>query len=410
MAFDSSTTLPGVFARHEDDCPVRTGGMCTCAHLRYRGAYVPPGTNRRLLSPEFDSAANAQAWQYQQAQTQQQQEQEREVTPAASLPRIGRTLGRVIDAFVQETGRADGGGDPGRPSTDEQVREFRETLSYVDEDLRSVDIGTVRYSDIQRLIDQLWEAGLSAGRIRSVTQALAAVYAYAIPRGLVDHSPVVNLVLPRSDNANGAQPHPAAESDWPTPHFATPPPVDTTRTGFELPDFYPPPPDHAALNGSTAPGYSTPPPGYAPAPGHSTPPPGYTPIPGYPPAPGYSTPPPGYTPPAPMGYPTQEYRPFAPEYSTPPPGYVTPNVTNGFQGGYSTPPAQGFPGSGSPNGYFGQGPLNGDATGSFASHPGLSAAGAEYDATMQERFLWWTVRIIVIVFVLIALVLVAESV
>jgi hypothetical protein len=29
---------------------------------------------------------------------------------------------------------------------------------------------------------------------------------------------------------------------------------------------------------------------------------------------------------------------------------------------------------------------------------------------MQERWLWWTVRIIVIVFILIALVLVAESV
>ena len=35
---------------------------------------------------------------------------------------------------------------------------------------------------------------------------------------------------------------------------------------------------------------------------------------------------------------------------------------------------------------------------------------ASYDATMQERWLWWTVRIIVIVFILIALVLVAESV
>ena len=39
-----------------------------------------------------------------------------------------------------------------------------------------------------------------------------------------------------------------------------------------------------------------------------------------------------------------------------------------------------------------------------------AAPDANYDATMQERWLWWTVRIIVIVFVLIALVLVAESV
>jgi hypothetical protein len=39
-----------------------------------------------------------------------------------------------------------------------------------------------------------------------------------------------------------------------------------------------------------------------------------------------------------------------------------------------------------------------------------TGADANYDATMQERWLWWTVRIVVIVFVLIALVLAAESV
>jgi hypothetical protein len=43
--------------------------------------------------------------------------------------------------------------------------------------------------------------------------------------------------------------------------------------------------------------------------------------------------------------------------------------------------------------------------------PGSPAESlGNYDATQQERFLWWTVRIVVIVFVLIALVLVAESV
>jgi hypothetical protein len=42
--------------------------------------------------------------------------------------------------------------------------------------------------------------------------------------------------------------------------------------------------------------------------------------------------------------------------------------------------------------------------------PGPTTPDANYDATMQERWLWWTVRIIVIVFVLIALVLAAESV
>jgi hypothetical protein len=45
----------------------------------------------------------------------------------------------------------------------------------------------------------------------------------------------------------------------------------------------------------------------------------------------------------------------------------------------------------------------GAGTGAFQS-PG------ETEASLQERWMWWTVRLIVLVFVLIALVLVAESV
>jgi hypothetical protein len=56
-----------------------------------------------------------------------------------------------------------------------------------------------------------------------------------------------------------------------------------------------------------------------------------------------------------------------------------------------------------PTNAYGSGPLS-----AILGSPG--APDASYDATMQERWLWWTVRIIVIVFVLIALVLVAESV
>ncbi len=373
------------------------------------------GTNRRLLSPEFDSAAKAQEWQ-------RAQEQE-EAVPRASLPRIGRNLGRVIDAYVQEAGRADGVLDPNGPSTDEQIRELREALSYVDLGLRSIDVSEVRQDDVQRLVDQLWEAGLSAGRIASVTQALAAVYSYAMPRGLVDHSPVVNLSLPQPDRGNGAQTQrmamdngsnlagPTAIADTGglgAPVWANGVPYDTpppATAGFDPPRSYPTQPDR-----NDAPP-ATPPPGYATAP------PGYTPVPGYAPTPGFTMPPPGYTPmpgqmPTAPGYPTPqpEYRPFAPEYPTPPPGYIPPPAENGFTGGYSTPPInpQGYL---PPTTFTGYGaPPNGDASGAFGPHIGMSAASAEYDATMQERFLWWTVRIIVIVFVLIALVLVAESV
>jgi hypothetical protein len=371
---------------------------------------VPSGTNRRLLSPEFDSAAKAQAWQ-------RSQEQEEEAAAPTKLPRIGRNLGRVIDAYVQEAGRADRDPDSGRASTDEQIRELREALSYVDSGLRSIDVSEVRQDDVQRLVDRLWEAGLSAGRIRSVTQALATVYSYAIPRGLVDHSPVVNLTLPRADLGDVAETQRIAVNNGfhfgetnvlGAPIWSSDPPAPATA-GFEPPPSYLTPPGLGeGQNATPPPVYETPPPGYTPAPGYPpnpgpapgfpTPQPGYTPLPG--PVP---TPPPNYTTPPP------EYRPFAPEYTTPPPGYVTPNVNNGFTGGYFTPPLtpQGYPPT-TFNGYAA--PPNGDTTGAFGPYLGMSAASAEYDATMQERFLWWTVRIIVIVFVLIALVLVAESV
>jgi hypothetical protein len=79
--------------------------------------------------------------------------------------------------------------------------------------------------------------------------------------------------------------------------------------------------------------------------------------------------------------------------------------------GWTPPPfaPQNYPSGGfvppQPTATNGSGPLSG----MFAA-PGPASPDANYDATMQERWLWWTVRIIVIVFVLIALVLVAESV
>jgi len=77
------------------------------------------------------------------------------------------------------------------------------------------------------------------------------------------------------------------------------------------------------------------------------------------------------------------------------PGYAT--------GGLTTPSAV-PPTNGYGTGPFSTGPFSADVR-----HAG-TVPDANYDATMQERWLWWTVRIIVIVFVLIALVLVAESV
>jgi hypothetical protein len=97
--------------------------------------------------------------------------------------------------------------------------------------------------------------------------------------------------------------------------------------------------------------------------------------------------------------PSQPAGPATPPPFVPPTAGWTPPpfAAQNYSSGGFVPPQQ-IP----PNG---SGPLSG-----MFGAPGPTTQDANYDATMQERWLWWTVRIIVIVFVLIALVLVAESV
>jgi hypothetical protein len=122
------------------------------------------------------------------------------------------------------------------------------------------------------------------------------------------------------------------------------------------------------------------------------------------------TPPPFTAPGAPRTPP-----PFAaPRANGTPPSFTAPGA-NGTPPSFTVPATAWTPPPYAPPGFVsGEMPqphLNG-TSGFFPTMSGGSATAPEanYDATMQERWLWWTVRIIVIVFVLIALVLVAESV
>jgi hypothetical protein len=205
----------------------------------------------------------------------------------------------------------------------------------------------VRRRHIQALVDQLGETGVANARIHSVVDALHSLYAYAIQRELVGFSPVVELQLP--DEPDGA-----------------------VRTAVR--------PEQPSQNGTPQEPWAVPPQLGDPW----TPPP-------------YAPPP--FTQPA-----------FTPPYngSTPPP--TGPYAPPGYTSGGFAPPFTGTPPPWA-TGYGQQQPTQ--PTGPFSTMFGQApdpATQASYDATMQERWLWWTVRIIVIVFVLIALVLVAESV
>lgn len=347
MPYDWKTELAGIFSRHADNCRIRDGFECTCGPLGYRSSIREWETNRRTVSPLFETVHEALAYQREQVAGQ---------TATQGLALDRGELGALIDEFVQaaEDGLLSANGER---YTRDRVRALRGALSYVDSELGTMDVQDVRRRHVQALVGQLRSSGLPPERMSAVIDALRDLYTYAIRRELVGFSPVVELdlsdaePLPAPEPAvAGPQPQATAPSASPSPSpgwtsgelWTAPPPVGPPWTPFP---FTPPGGDPAQQGGYPGGAYPTPPPGFP-----------------Y----GYPTPQPGYT----YGYPTAQQQ----------------QPTNGYGAGYASGPLSAILGS-----------------------PG-AGADASYDATMQERWLWWTVRIIVIVFVLIALVLVAESV
>jgi hypothetical protein len=199
MAYDWRTELPGVFARHADNCPRRDGGPCICGPLGYRASIVDPDTGRRTLSPDFATVAEAQAWQ---------RDQHEAAAASKVVPQHGNELGAVIDDFLQaaEDGRARE--RQGNPYTPERLRQLRGALSYVDSALGSTPLEDVRRRHIQGMLEQLRASGVTADRLTSIVEALRSLYAYAIQRDLVGYSPVVELGLPEPGDfpTNGFDP------------------------------------------------------------------------------------------------------------------------------------------------------------------------------------------------------------
>jgi hypothetical protein len=114
------------------------------------------------------------------------------------------TLNSVIADFVAAAG------------TTGERRERRAALSHVDAGLGTMPMRSVRTRNLAALLDDLYEAGLSARREAAVVDALHELYAFAIARGLVTDDPT----------PGGA----AAATPPPMPAPATTPTPTTTPT------------------------------------------------------------------------------------------------------------------------------------------------------------------------------------
>ena len=87
------------------------------------------------------------------------------------------TLSSVIAEFVGSAGTAG------------ERRELRAALSHVDAELGTMPMRAIRTRNVMAMLDDLYEAGLSARRQDAVVDALRSLYAFAIGRGLVLDDP-----------------------------------------------------------------------------------------------------------------------------------------------------------------------------------------------------------------------------
>jgi hypothetical protein len=87
------------------------------------------------------------------------------------------TLGAVIAVYL------------GTGAADAERRELRSALSHVDAELGTKPVRRIRSHHVAALLDKLSEAGLSPRRRAAVVDALHAVFAFAMARGLVGDDP-----------------------------------------------------------------------------------------------------------------------------------------------------------------------------------------------------------------------------
>jgi hypothetical protein len=385
MAYNWTTEWPGVYAKHESNCPLRNGGDCTCEHVTYRASAKAPDGHSRLLSPEFDSAIEARDWL---------RDQRARLTAATAVAEEGPTVSMVIKDFLAAAERGEARDRSGNPYAPQQLSQVRAALTYVESEIGPSPLQAVRRRHVQGVIDELHAAGLPSQRIVEVVSSFRDVFVYAIQRDLVDFNPIVQLRLPAEDgqrpqtpqvttapyavgeqsaNGNGRY---ATATQAPAPQApVVPEPVAAAAPVTAADEPFPDEPTYG-------PGMDVPVVEPAPVPQSPPVPEQWAPV----------VPPPMASPPAPTtpGYPYDPAPMFAtqPTQPTQPTRMITPV---GAETHYGTPT------------YGAE---------SVATQPTVQAPpqNAQDGVFMSEQMFWWITRIVVIVFVLIALVLAAESV
>ena len=116
-----------------------------------------------------------------------------------------RSVDDVIKEFLEAVDRGDVSDRHGHRFTPGAVRELHWCLrGHVSEAFGAMNLRDVRRLDVEDLVYELGDSGLSGQRLRAVVTSVRALYDYAAERHLVEHNPASRVALPDEDDA--AQP------------------------------------------------------------------------------------------------------------------------------------------------------------------------------------------------------------
>ncbi|MDP9189866.1 MAG: hypothetical protein M3O25_11500 [Actinomycetota bacterium] len=122
----------------------------------------------------------------------------------------------AIDDFLQAAERGSALDRYGRRFTPDAVAELRWCLAgYLGEEFGAMSLNEVSRADVEALLYELGDSGISDRRLRAIAKSVRALYDYATERGLVRHNPAERVALPDDDEAE--QPGRRAEPRAPRP-------------------------------------------------------------------------------------------------------------------------------------------------------------------------------------------------
>jgi site-specific recombinase XerC len=121
--------------------------------------------------------------------------------PGATLEvPAGPSVNETIDEFLEAVDDGSARDRQGRAFTREAALELHWNLGgHVAEGLGAMSVSGVRRSDVEALVYELGDTGLSRRRLRPLAKSVRALYDYAVERGLVRHNPAERIALPDED-------------------------------------------------------------------------------------------------------------------------------------------------------------------------------------------------------------------